>query len=127
MANKVLLVDDDPVIRMLVCDCLTAYGYSVDQATCGTECLEMLAKSKPQLIILDLIMPDITGLDVLQKIRSQDDLNGIPVILLSADPDVQMNAAERNLSADKYLQKPFNIYTIVDAVKSVTAEAATRG
>ncbi|MCO6431785.1 MAG: response regulator [Deltaproteobacteria bacterium] len=116
MGKNVLLVDDDPVIRMLVGDCLSAVGHVVDQASGGNECLEKLTLSTPQVIILDLIMPDLNGLDVLQSIKSDVIKRSIPVILLSADPDIQLTASRRNLNADLYLQKPFDIQTIIDAV-----------
>lgn len=119
MSKNILLVDDDPVIRMLVFDCLSAFGHRVEQASCGQECLESLKEEIPQVIILDLIMPDLNGLEVLAKIRSNDAYKGVPVILLSADPDIEMTAIEREVWADMYLQKPFDIQTILDAIEQL--------
>lgn len=70
MSKKVLVVDDDPVIRILVGECLMAKGYEVTAVECGREFFESLAKAYPDVVVLDFYMPEMTGMDILIRIRN---------------------------------------------------------
>lgn len=119
MSKQILLVDDDPVIRLLVGDYLKAFGHEIDEAANGIECLEKLRRGIPQVLILDLNMPDMTGFEVLKTLRRAKETKNLPVILLSAHNNIESIAAEHNISADIYLQKPFEMQSIKNAVENL--------
>lgn len=121
MGNKIVVVDDDPVIRILVTEYLATQGHEVEVCSSGKECLTRLSKSGgevlPDIVILDLLMPEMSGAEVLQKIRNNKDTASLPVIMLSANSEAQAVTKTYNVRADSYIQKPFVIQTILDAVK----------
>src|SRR5438105_13613387 len=81
--NKVLLVDDDPIILKLYRDGLSKHGLKVESTPDGLEAVKTLRSNKPDIVVLDLMMPKFSGVDVLKFIRSQKNLAGLPVIMLS--------------------------------------------
>lgn len=114
--KRVLVVDDTKNIKNLLTTCLTVNGYSVLTASNGTEAMEILKTNEVELIFLDIKMPELSGTEVLKRIRGM----GIetPVIIMTAFATVK-NAVEcTKLGAIMYLQKPFTS----DKVKSVLAE-----
>lgn len=115
--KSILVADDDPTIRALISECLTSIGYSVSCADCGAECLQKLKVSTPDIIILDMLMPDITGIEVVSQIRLSTQQAKLPVILLSADSQT----AEKAIAADKsttFMQKPFALKDLLAAIES---------
>lgn len=105
MAHKILIVDDDIILRQMYEERLKAEGYEVSSATDGEEALKV-AKEKPQnLILLDIMMPKINGLDVLKMLKADEDTKKVPIILLTAliqDVDKQKGLA---FGADDYIVK----------------------
>jgi DNA-binding response OmpR family regulator len=99
---RVLVVDDDEKILRFIGSSLRLAGYDVCTATCGEEALLMLESKKPQLMVLDILMPVMDGFDVLQKLRT---VSKLPVITISA----HASAAEKalDLGANAFLAKPF--------------------
>lgn len=118
MGKRILIVDDDPVIRTLVCDCLGMLDLELTAVEDGTSCLNALAQEgfRPDLIILDLFMPDMSGLDVLKKIRGDASLASIPVLMLTANSDTHEVAASMNIAANEYLGKPFVMKDLMGTV-----------
>ena len=116
MEKEILLVDDDPVIRLLVGDYLKACGYKIKEASGGVEALLKLREQLPSLMLLDLQMPDMSGIEVLKTISSTRNKGKIPVILLSANADVQSLAEEAGVKAALYLQKPFDMQDVSRAI-----------
>lgn len=109
----VLVSDDEPEVVNLVTIVLESEGYQVLSASNGRVALERLATQRPDLILLDMRMPEMTGLMVLDSLGADPDLASIPVVMLSVvvtDPDVRM-ALERGAIA--YLSKPFEIREMV--------------
>jgi two-component system KDP operon response regulator KdpE len=105
-ARRVLVVDDEPQIRRALRVALRTNGYEVDEATTGEEGLDALAARPPDLLILDLALPDCDGVDVCRRLREWSTL---PVIVLSAygDDDAKVRALDEG--ADDYLTKPFSV------------------
>lgn len=101
--KNILIIDDDIHIGNLLEEVLIKEGYSVSRAYSGTEAILLLAKSKPDLILLDLMLPGLKGEDVLPKIK------GIPVIVVSAKVDVDSKVSLLLGGAADYITKPFNI------------------
>src|ERR1700758_1046121 len=117
-ANKILIIDDEPQIRRFVKAGLELYGYSISDAQNGSMGLNAVAQSRPDLIILDLGLPDMSGLEVLNTIRSW---SNVPVIVLSVQFDEEQKVHLLRSGADDYVVKPFGL-----AELAARCEAALR-
>lgn len=123
MSKKILVVDDDPVIRMLATEYLSAYGHSIEVFDCGQACLDHLQSQQtqaPDIIVLDLMMPDMNGYEVLNKIKGNALTAKIPIIMLSADSNSDRLAKDQQNRADCYLEKPFEIKNFLEIVGQMT-------
>ena len=105
-ANKVLVIDDEPQIRRFIAAGLDLYGYTVTEADGGVAGLNAAARLRPDLVILDLGLPDLGGLEVLRTIRSW---SNIPVIVLSIEADEEQKVQLLRSGADDYMSKPFSV------------------
>ncbi|MCR4617947.1 MAG: response regulator transcription factor [Lachnospiraceae bacterium] len=115
MSYKILIADDETEIRSLIKLYLENENYEVLEAGNGLEALECYKKYKPDLCILDIMMPEMDGYGVLKKIR---ETGNIPVIILSAKDEYSEKILGLNLGADDYISKPFNPLEIVARVGS---------
>ena len=114
---KILVIDDEPGVRELICDALSISEFSASQANDGLEALSLLRREKFDLLILDINMPKLDGLALLEKLRSEG--AATPVLMLSARADkTDINQGLR-LGADDYLTKPFSIEELVLRVKAI--------
>jgi DNA-binding response OmpR family regulator len=105
--SKVLIVDDDPDILLLTAVILREEGYQVLEAETGSQCLELAGTHRPDLVLVDVMLPDMTGLEVCRQIKTDQALQGIFVILVSGlrvSPDFQAEGLDAG--ADGYLIKP---------------------
>ena len=121
-AMRVLVADDDADIRELVEFKLTQNGYDVQAVSDGLAAWESFQADRPSLVILDVMMPGLSGNDVLRNIRESEDA-GVPVLLLSAksrDSDVDTGFA---VGADDYVIKPFSPRELVHRVNGMLARA----
>ncbi len=109
MARKVLVVDDEPGICDLVCLNLESEGYEVTCANSGHEAMEKIKREHPDLIVLDIMMPEIDGWEVLSHLKADPATSGIPVILLSAKSEEVSKLLGFKLGADDYVTKPFSV------------------
>ena len=116
--QRIFVVDDDPVIRMLVTEYLQHHGHSVEVLDSGQHCLDKLCSEVPDILVLDMLMPDMTGQEVLTNLKANPTTAGIPVIMLSADRTMAGEAAG-DVKADCYLQKPFDIKEVLAAIKAL--------
>lgn len=115
MSYKILVADDEPEIRDLLKLYLENEQYKVIEAADGRAALSLLRKEKPDLCILDIMMPEMDGYHVLQELRKE---SNIPVIILSAKDADSEKILGLNLGADDYLSKPFNPLEAVARVNS---------
>jgi DNA-binding response OmpR family regulator len=117
----VLAADDDHDILALVAFRLGRAGYSVITAEDGEQALELARDREPDLIILDVRMPKLTGLDVVRLLRAREETSTVPVILLTAS--VQDESVERGFEAgaDDYIKKPFSPEQLVSRVGAILA------
>jgi DNA-binding response OmpR family regulator len=120
----ILVVDDDDKILKLLQVNLSVDGYKVISVSNGVSALESLNDIKPDLIILDVMMPDLDGFQVLNLIRQQ---SNVPVIMVTASWDLVTNQEIAGLKADNYLKKPFNISDLTDRVKTKLQPDAQQG
>jgi DNA-binding response OmpR family regulator len=121
MAKKILLVDDEPEILEICRDYLKASNYDVVTARDGVQGLLSARREKPDLIVLDLMMPEMDGLDVCRAIRRE---SNVPIIMLTARIDEADKLIGLELGADDYLTKPFSPRELVARVKVVLRRAS---
>ncbi|MBW4444972.1 MAG: response regulator [Plectolyngbya sp. WJT66-NPBG17] len=116
---RILVVDDNPDLRSYVSSVLKQQGYLVWTARNGSEGFEQAKAHYPSLIVTDLMMPIVSGLEMIRMIRAEEDLKGIPIILLTAkaDEDTRLEGVERG--ADAYLSKPFNDRELLAEVRNL--------
>lgn len=113
--QKILIVDDEKEIRDLIEIYLKSEGYETLKAADGVEALNILNKEEPDLIILDVMMPKMNGIDACLKIREERQM---PIIMLSAKSEDVDKILGLNMGADDYLTKPFNPLELIARVKS---------
>lgn len=106
--GKILVVDDSPDNLDVLSSRLRFRGYDVETASNGTEALEKVSESRPDLILLDVMMPDLDGYEVTRRIKNDPDLPFIPIILVTARDSTQDKVAGLDAGADDYLTKPIN-------------------
>lgn len=117
---KVLAVDDDPVIQRLLQVNLEMEGYEVELASDGQEAIDKAKSFRPDLVLLDIMMPKKDGWQVCAELKEDPDLKDVPVIFLSAraqDVDVQRGT---ELGAEAYITKPFDPIDLLDLVADLT-------
>ncbi len=125
--NHVLVVDDSHVIRRLVEVCLEQIHLDVSSVANGADACKTLATDAPDILILDVGLPDMTGWDILEFIRDRDDLDDLAIIMLTgrADADDVDRAAE--MGADAYLLKPFRPAelrrVVIDTIRGASTAA----
>ncbi|HEY5582585.1 MAG TPA: response regulator [Rhodoferax sp.] len=124
MSQKILVADDEPNIVISLEYLLKREGYTVLIARDGQEALEAIAREKPDLVLLDVMMPKKTGFEVCQALRASDDLQAIKILMLTAkgrDTDVAKGLA---LGADAYITKPFSTRELVLKVAELLRQSA---
>jgi len=117
--ERVLVVDDEPDIVALVAYHLAKSGYSVSTATSGPEGLAVARRDKPSIIILDLMLPGLSGLEVMEELRSDSSTSRIAVLMLTARRDESDRIKGLTLGADDYLTKPFSPQELVLRVAAI--------
>lgn len=116
-----MVVDDDPVIQKLVRLNLEMQGYAVITAGDGLECLAKAGGENPDVVILDVMMPGLSGLEALRALKADPATAAIPVLLLSAKAQPSDLAEGRTAGADDYLAKPFDPEDLVQRVGRLIA------
>jgi len=114
--TKVLVVDDEPTVREVVVGYLRRDGHEVFEAADGTTALDLLESNPPDLIVLDMMLPGVNGLDVLRRVRTTSD---VPVIMLTARAEESDRVAGLELGADDYVVKPFSPRELAARVNGV--------
>jgi two-component system, OmpR family, KDP operon response regulator KdpE len=113
---RILVVDDEPPIRRLLKTALTAQSWRVEEAPDGPEALEFLRRNKVDLIVLDLGLPQMDGLDVIRRLRDGGDLT--PIVVLSSRDDEKGKVAALDLGADDYVTKPFGVEELAARIRA---------
>ncbi len=119
MAYKILTVDDSKTIRMIVKKAFSAYNCDVMEAENGVEGLALAAKEKPDLIILDITMPVMTGIEMLEKLKAEKELKDIPVIMLTAESGKDSVMKIVKMGIRDYVVKPFKGDQLIERVKGI--------
>jgi DNA-binding response OmpR family regulator len=117
MAEKILVVDDERDVRGLLSDFLTEEGYRVILATNGAEAIGLAELENPEVILLDINMPGIDGIEVCKKLKAQEKTQFIPIIIVTALEDSGFIAYLEG--ADDFVSKPFNLVELTFRVRSM--------
>jgi two-component system alkaline phosphatase synthesis response regulator PhoP len=121
--RTIMVVDDNPDIITIVKTILEGKGYSVLSASGGQELLNLLTDRKPDLIILDIMMPEMDGLEVLGRLKAVTETASIPVILLTAKVQYEDVLGGYKLGADYYITKPFTSTQLVNGINLLLGES----
>ena len=117
MTSKVFIVEDEPDLRDTLTYNFENEGFTVKSFSNGESFLESLSKNKPNLVILDLMLPGVSGLDVCRELRSDDNFNDIAVVMLTAKSEEIDRIVGFELGADDYVTKPFSVRELILRVK----------
>jgi two-component system KDP operon response regulator KdpE len=120
--ERILVVDDEPQIRRALRTALAGHGYDVTLAEDGQDALVRIPTIRPQIVVLDLVMPGLDGFEVLRQTRSW---SSVPVIVLSARGQERDKVAALDLGADDYLTKPFGIEELLARVRALLRRTGT--
>ena len=116
---KIITIDDDPVVRTLIKKTFSSLGFEVITAADGIEGLRAIENHQPDIIILDVMMPIIDGLEVLKRIKATPKIAKIPVIMFTAISDGHMVVETSKFGADDYIIKPFQSSVLIQKVKEL--------
>ncbi len=125
MGERILIVDDEPDLLELLRINLREAGYEVETAARGREALESVRRSPPDLVVLDLMLPDVEGTEICRQLRQDTELAALPIIMLTAKADEVDRVVGLELGADDYVTKPFNPRELILRVRAVLRRQAT--
>jgi phosphate regulon transcriptional regulator PhoB len=125
-AADVLVVEDEPDIRSLIVHHLEREGFRCRTAGNGTEALARLRSTPPDLVVLDLMLPGMDGLEVCRRVRADPATAAVPIIMLTAKADEVDRVVGLEIGADDYLAKPFSTKELVARVRAVLRRARPR-
>lgn len=119
MAQRILVVEDERDLIDLLSWNLSKEGYAVDLATTGTMALERLKERKPDLVLLDLMLPDVPGTDICRRVKGDPATQHIPVVMVTARSEEIDRIVGFELGADDYVTKPFSVRELLLRVKAI--------
>ncbi|MFV8827487.1 response regulator [Alkalihalobacterium sp. APHAB7] len=119
MTKKLLVVDDEDVLRMLIVDTLEDEGYQIQEVQDGQEALNFIQENEYDLIIIDYMMPEYSGVEVIKKVREMDDKHELQFLMLTAKSQQKDEEMARQAGADYFLAKPFSPLKLVDLVGEI--------
>ncbi len=122
---KIMVVDDNPKIRKVVRVILEKKGYEVEEARNGDECLKRLEKEKPDLILLDVMMPGEDGWEICKEIKSDEKHRDIPVAMLTVRASEEDMNKSIEHGADTHINKPFGVEDLLERVESLLGKDAS--
>ncbi len=126
MGQKILVVEDNELNLKLFCDLLRAHGYEADPVRDGREAVARAREFGPDLIVMDIQMPHITGLELIEQLKADEELKGIPIMAVTAYAAKGDEERIRDAGAEGYVSKPISVIRFVQAVAGLLEAAAVR-
>lgn len=121
---KILVVDDEPSIREMICLALTSNGFECDGAESAEQARQKIVDAKPDLILLDWMLPGLSGVEFARQLKSEPSVRDLPIILLTARSDETDKVQGLGIGADDYITKPFSPLEMVARIKAVLRRTA---
>jgi CheY-like chemotaxis protein len=122
MTKRLLLAEDEEVLRMLVVDTLEDEGYDIDEACDGEEAYELIDRNDYDLVIIDYMMPQMTGLEVIEKVRQHPEKKDTKILMLSAKSQKVDQDRVLLAGADHFISKPFSPLYLVEKIGEILGE-----
>ncbi|MDQ0243588.1 CheY-like chemotaxis protein [Bacillus fengqiuensis] len=122
MMKRLLLAEDEEVLRMLVVDTLEDEGYEIDEACDGEEAYELIGQNDYDLVIIDYMMPRMTGLEVIEKVRQHPERKDTKILMLSAKSQKVDQDRVLLAGADHFISKPFSPLYLVEKIGEILGE-----
>jgi two-component system response regulator AdeR len=127
MGNNILVIDDDQVIRDSLKEHLANAGYAVQLAADGISGFELAAREKPDLIVVDILLPRMHGIALCEKVKGSDELHHIPIILMTGVyKDVNLRMYVYKHLADDFIEKPFHEWELLAKIERLIGKAPER-
>src|SRR6266404_87804 len=127
MASRILIVEDDPDIAELVARYLDKAGFTTERAATGRDALTSIAARPPDLVVLDLMLPHVDGLEVCRAVRANEVTSALPIIMLTARAEESERIVGLEIGADDYLAKPFSPGELVARVRALLRRTQRAG
>ncbi len=124
LTHSILVVDDEPMARNLLRLMLVREGFDVLEAANGTAALTMLDEARPDLMVLDVMMPGMDGMSVCEAVRKRNELKSLPVLMLSARTDAESVRQGLESGATRYLRKPISADELTSHVREILTRAS---
>ena len=125
--QKILVVDDDPGIRDVVCFALQKAGFATATASDGEQALARFAADPPALVVLDILMPELDGVEVCRRLRTDARGRAVPIVFLSSKDDEVDRIVGLEVGGDDYVAKPFSPRELVARVRAILRRSAAQG
>ncbi len=126
MGQKILVVEDNELNLKLFCDLLRAHGYEAEPIRDGREAVERARDLRPDLIVMDIQMPHITGLELIEQLKADEELKRIPIMAVTAYAAKGDEERIRDAGAEGYVSKPISLMRFVEGVAGLLAAAKER-
>ena len=124
MVYKILIADDERALRVLIAGTLEVGNYNILEADNGIEALDLVKRERPDLVILDVMMPGMTGYEVCKCIKTNSDIESTKVLILTAKGQLSDKEAAWEALADFYLAKPFSPMQLLSVVEEILSKKA---
>jgi two-component system cell cycle response regulator DivK len=125
MTQTILIVEDNELNMKLLNDVLTVQGYRILKAVNGTEALTMAGENQPDLILMDIQLPDISGLEIIKWLKESESTQAVPVIAVTAFAMAGDEARIRKSGCEEYISKPINLPTLLSIIRKLMPERST--
>ena len=126
MGQKILVVEDNELNLKLFCDLLRAHGYAAEPVRDGREALDRARAFAPDLVVMDIQMPHISGLELIEQLKQDGELKAIPIMAVTAYAAKGDEERIRDAGAEGYVSKPISVLKFVEAVRGLLDTAAAR-
>ena len=119
MKKSVVIIEDEPFIIEALTFLLENEGLDVRSISDGANTIDFIIKSKPNLVILDIMLPNVSGMKILEDIRSMDEISNLPVLMLTAKGQKKDRRAAEEAGVSKFMTKPFDNQELIENVKAM--------